>query len=126
MPGYSGGPVVTMLVCSFILHARLRVQRAPGIPHALQGGRIFFVSTRASCAAGTRAHILTLLRAIHFCRLRPPWIASLALAMTYLSVIAGHDGSTNRSHAGREDRRFPLSFWPVSLWNYGNAIRIFR
>jgi hypothetical protein len=36
MPGYSGGPVVTMLVCPvFILHARLRVRRASGIPRAL-------------------------------------------------------------------------------------------
>src|SRR5438477_6312297 len=31
----SGEPVVTMLVCFFILHARLRVHRAPGIPCAL-------------------------------------------------------------------------------------------
>jgi hypothetical protein len=31
-------PVVTTLVCFFILHARLRVRSAPGIPHAL----IFF------------------------------------------------------------------------------------
>jgi hypothetical protein len=36
MPGDSGGPVATTLVCSLHhLHARLRVQRAPGIPHAL-------------------------------------------------------------------------------------------
>jgi hypothetical protein len=35
MPGEAGEPVVTMLVCFFILHARLRVHRAPGIPHAL-------------------------------------------------------------------------------------------
>jgi hypothetical protein len=35
MPGYSGGPVVTTLVCLFISHARLRVHWAPGIPHAL-------------------------------------------------------------------------------------------
>src|SRR6202171_5709812 len=36
MPGYSGGPVVTTLVCSLHhLHARLRVHWAPGIPHAL-------------------------------------------------------------------------------------------
>src|SRR5258706_15162026 len=36
MPGESGGPVVTILVClSHILHARLRVHRAPGIPCAL-------------------------------------------------------------------------------------------
>src|ERR1700681_4225498 len=38
MPGYSGGPVVTTLVCLLhISHARLRVHWAPGIPHALTG-----------------------------------------------------------------------------------------
>src|SRR5438067_9439215 len=35
MPGCSGVTVVTMLVCFFILHARLRAHRAPGIPCAL-------------------------------------------------------------------------------------------
>src|SRR5882757_7982055 len=35
MPGDSGVTVVTMLVCFFILHTRLRAQRAPGIPCAL-------------------------------------------------------------------------------------------
>src|SRR6266403_2605086 len=35
MPGVSGVTVVTTLVCFFILHARLRVHRAPGIPCAL-------------------------------------------------------------------------------------------
>jgi hypothetical protein len=36
MPGDSGVTVVTTLVCSLHhLHARLRVHRAPGIPHAL-------------------------------------------------------------------------------------------
>jgi hypothetical protein len=34
-PGFSGEPVVTTLVCFFISHARLRVQRAPGFPCAL-------------------------------------------------------------------------------------------
>ena len=34
-PGISGEPVVTMLVCFFNSHARLRVQRAPGFPCAL-------------------------------------------------------------------------------------------
>ena len=37
MPGVSGVTVVTMLVCFFILHARLRAHRAPGIPCALFG-----------------------------------------------------------------------------------------
>jgi hypothetical protein len=36
MPGESGATVVTTLVCyHHTLHTRLRVQRAPGIPHAL-------------------------------------------------------------------------------------------
>jgi len=35
MPGYAGVTVVTRLVCFFILHARLRAHRAPGIPCAL-------------------------------------------------------------------------------------------
>ena len=35
MPGRSGVTVVTMLVCFFHLHARLRAHRAPGIPCAL-------------------------------------------------------------------------------------------
>src|SRR6266851_9630296 len=42
MPGESGGPVVTTLVClTYISHARLRVHWPPGIPHALVflGGR---------------------------------------------------------------------------------------
>src|SRR5712672_1447607 len=35
MPGRSGVTVVTMLVCLFLSHTRLRVHRAPGIPCAL-------------------------------------------------------------------------------------------
>jgi hypothetical protein len=35
MPDESGVTVVTMLVCFFILHARPRARRAPGIPCAL-------------------------------------------------------------------------------------------
>jgi hypothetical protein len=34
-PGQSGEPVVTNSYACFILHARLRVQRAPGFPCAL-------------------------------------------------------------------------------------------
>src|SRR5271169_516374 len=34
-PDQTGEPVVTMLVCFFNSHARLRVQRAPGFPCAL-------------------------------------------------------------------------------------------
>jgi hypothetical protein len=35
MLGISGVTVVTMLVCFFISHARLRAHQAPGIPCAL-------------------------------------------------------------------------------------------
>src|SRR5882672_2789913 len=35
MPGRSGVTVVTMLVCLFLSHTRLRVHWAPGIPCAL-------------------------------------------------------------------------------------------
>jgi|SRR3954447_13394984 len=35
MPGESGVTVVTMLVCCFILHARLRAHPAPGIRRTL-------------------------------------------------------------------------------------------
>ena len=41
----AGVLVVTLLACFFHLHARLRVRRAPGIPHALCSGRkVFLVS----------------------------------------------------------------------------------
>src|SRR5437762_14054890 len=38
MPGCSGEPVVTTSCAFYFLHARLRVQRAPGIPCALSEG----------------------------------------------------------------------------------------
>jgi hypothetical protein len=50
MPGETGVTVVTMLVCFFILHARLRAHRAPGIPCALcsQEGQSFAKTSGAS------------------------------------------------------------------------------
>src|SRR5437763_11941270 len=51
MPGVSGVTVVTMLVCFFILHARLRVHRAPGIPCALSLWAKHSCTTRAHRAA---------------------------------------------------------------------------
>src|SRR4030081_294902 len=53
MPGCPGGPVVTTLVCFFILHARLRVHCAPGIPHALSWAEESS-KTRTQRAAGLR------------------------------------------------------------------------
>src|SRR5947208_13926501 len=56
MPGEPGVTVVTMLVCFFILHARLRAHRAPGIPCALLQfeGETFDVITRAHAARSRR------------------------------------------------------------------------
>jgi hypothetical protein len=53
MPGCPGELVVTTLVCFFILHARLRVHWALGIPHALSWAELRF-KTRAHRAAGSR------------------------------------------------------------------------
>src|SRR6202030_2820603 len=47
MPGDTGVTVVTMLVCFFISHTRLRAQRAPGIPCALCFQRERSCTTRA-------------------------------------------------------------------------------
>src|ERR1700731_3469379 len=59
MPGLSGEPVVTTLVCFLFLHARLRVHWAPGIPCApyfSRGGR-FQESSGTSRAAGRWARV---------------------------------------------------------------------
>ena len=50
-----------MLVCFFILHARLRVHRAPGIPCALSisEAKDFLAQPRAQCAAGSRMRVCT-------------------------------------------------------------------
>jgi hypothetical protein len=45
MPECFGLPVVTLLVCFFISHARPRVRRAPGIPCALFYGRLAWQSS---------------------------------------------------------------------------------
>src|SRR5947199_10472277 len=58
MPGVPGVTVVTMLVCFFILHARLRVHRAPGIPCALSFGPNDSCTTRAHRAAGSSRCVL--------------------------------------------------------------------
>jgi len=54
MPGVSGVTVVTMLVCFFILHARLRVHRAPGIPCALNSTGGMFMAKLAPVARRDR------------------------------------------------------------------------
>src|SRR3954465_15714464 len=47
MPGCSGEPVVTTSCAFLLLHARLRVQRAPGIPCALPSRGWLFAKARA-------------------------------------------------------------------------------
>src|SRR6266436_6151330 len=53
MSGDPGEPVVITLVWFLFFHTRLRVQWAPGIPHALPGADGFSM-TRAKRAAGTQ------------------------------------------------------------------------
>jgi hypothetical protein len=69
-----------------LLHARLRVQRAPGIPRALiSDGAKRSGIIRAYRAAGSRRHVLTSLRASRSNRLLLPFClmeSSLSLAMT--------------------------------------------
>src|SRR3954463_1485480 len=58
MPGEAGVTVVTMLVCFFILHARLRARRAPGIPCALiLLGRTIHASLGRRGVAGTKRRV---------------------------------------------------------------------
>jgi hypothetical protein len=54
----SGVTVVTMLVCFFHLHARLRVHWAPGIPCALYFGEAKqFAQLGRNHAARSRSHV---------------------------------------------------------------------
>src|SRR5260221_10076215 len=55
MPGCSGGPVVTNARVYYTTRAAAGAS-APGIPHALMGGK--FSTTRAHRAAGSRSRIL--------------------------------------------------------------------
>jgi hypothetical protein len=54
VPECFGEPVVTTLVCFHLLHTRLRVRRALGIPCALCLAEATFAKARADRAAGTR------------------------------------------------------------------------
>jgi hypothetical protein len=54
MPGCSGEPVVTTSCAFLLLHARLRVQRAPGIPCALSSRRWWLAKLGRFHAARTR------------------------------------------------------------------------
>src|SRR5260221_10005547 len=56
MPGETGVTVVTMLVCFFILHARLRVHWAPAFPAPSVLGRADH-TTRTHRAARSRRRI---------------------------------------------------------------------
>ena len=55
--GVSGEPVVTMLVCFFILHTRLRVRRASGFPCSLCFGGTQSLTSRAHRAARMLAYV---------------------------------------------------------------------
>jgi hypothetical protein len=55
MPGDPGVLVVATLVCHHSLHTRLRVQRAPGIPHALGWAEGFWLSPGALASRGANA-----------------------------------------------------------------------
>ena len=63
MPGDSGVPVASTPVLS-TLHRGLRVQRAPGIPHALHGGERFINDSGASRrgVVNARLYLAPLLR----------------------------------------------------------------
>src|SRR6516165_8535764 len=50
MPGDSGGPVVYFTRVLSFSHARLRVHRVPGIPHALSSGRSILAKIRTLSA----------------------------------------------------------------------------
>ncbi len=114
MPGDSGEPVVTMLVCLFYhLHTRLRVHWASGIPCALllSEGRTALAQLGRIRAAGMRSLATSLRGALATTRRRSRgpgvrrnafarrrkqsgfviaarhWIASLALAMTIIGCL---------------------------------------
>jgi hypothetical protein len=57
-----GGPAVNMLVCFYHLHARLWVQRAPGIPHALAIRGESFTHDSGASRRGNARCVLTSLR----------------------------------------------------------------
>src|SRR5258708_551318 len=87
MPGDSGVTVVTMLVCLFLSHTRLRVHRAPGIPCALcyQRGETVFAKLGPSAPrdrGGATSLRGATRRSNPFFLGAAPWIASLVLAMT--------------------------------------------
>jgi hypothetical protein len=116
MPGDSGATVVTTLVWFvFISHARLRVHRVPGIPHALliQGRRIFAKPGRIVPREGgvlSQRHCLRQTRSVcarerqrrsnpPFC-FAAPWIASLALAMTGSNLASSRTSERSERDPG--------------------------
>jgi hypothetical protein len=93
MPDVSGGPVVTNSCVSRILHARLRVHWAPGIPHALWGGNDI-QNSGDSRRENVDAYLSTSLRAqrsnpAFFLLPQESWIASSQelLAMTFSGCL---------------------------------------
>jgi hypothetical protein len=83
--------VVATLVCFFHLHARLRAQRAPGIPCALcfeaKDSCMTRTQSRREIAEVCSAVIASVSEAIHSYSLAALWIASLTLAMTVVLAV---------------------------------------
>jgi hypothetical protein len=127
MPGDSGVTVVTMLVCFFILHARLRAHRAPGIPCALWFQKANFLGkTRTHRAAGMRTHIFQrhcerseAIQLPSFLR-EESWIASSQglLAMTLIGGLKFESVSREKALSARlgMTKGFPIrsrTGWPL-------------
>src|SRR6185437_13439102 len=93
MPDEPGVTVVTTLVCFFILHARLRAQRAPGIPCAL---------FRAEDSCTVRAH-----------RTAGMWTRVRDRGGITLIVIAKptsrNEGTTRMFHRGVREHQAPFA-----------------
>jgi hypothetical protein len=107
MPGDPGATVVTMLACSLhILHARLRVHWAPGIPHALSWAEDS-CTARTLRAAGSRTRIRLLLpatwrpvaRLSHRTAIRHPAGAGQRFRHAGLFRMGGSKGGLVRHHA---------------------------
>jgi hypothetical protein len=100
MPDCFGLPVVTLLVCFFISHARLRVRRASGIPCALCCRREIVGKARAYGVARRRKRVLFCLHASAGC-CNP--------------IQFGHSGA--RISANAESRDSPMRNCASAVWS---------
>jgi hypothetical protein len=88
--GCSGGPVATTSCATNTLHTRLRVRRAPGIPHALYFGANDSGTTRARRAARGRRCVCWLFEIRIRCRANTPRYSSSL--RTQGPITTGHSG----------------------------------